>query len=108
MSGPSSTASANHLSVPSPAYAPLYATPTPVPPVAAASSPKPISEMTQGPVQNGASTYSNLGPSQSNIDKIAGMGFLQDQAVHALRASNDNVDLAIELLLNVRPIFGGS
>ena len=32
------------------------------------------------------------------------MGFTQDQAVRALRASFDNVDQAMELLLNVRPL----
>ena len=39
------------------------------------------------------------------------MGFTQDQAVRALRATSDNVDQAIELLLNVRlspVILGGS
>ena len=39
------------------------------------------------------------------------MGFTQDQAVRALRARSDNVDQALELLLNVRPstvILGGS
>jgi UV excision repair protein RAD23 len=98
--GLSTTASANHLSVPTPGYAPSYVTPSPVPPVASSSSPKPISEMAQGPALSGAGIYSNVGPSRSNIDKITGMGFLQDQAVRALRASNDNVDQAVELLIN--------
>jgi len=82
-----------------------------VPPEAASSTPQAISETAQGPALNGAGIYSNVGSSQSNIDTIVGMGFSQDQAVRALRASFDNVNQAVELLINVRPsavIFGGS
>ncbi|KAI9455447.1 hypothetical protein BJY52DRAFT_643047 [Lactarius psammicola] len=90
------TASASHLSVPSPAYA----TQATVPPDVASSIPQAISGTAQGPALNGAGIYSNVGPSQSNIDAIVGMGFSQDQAVRALRASFDNLDQAVDLLIN--------
>lgn len=89
-------ASANLLSVPSPSYA----TQATVPPVVASSTPKAISEMAQGTTLNGGGIYTNMGPSQSNIDTVVDMGFSQEQAVRALRASFDNVDRAVELLVN--------
>ena len=99
--GSSKPASANHLTVPSPAYA----APAIVPPVAAAaSSAQPVLEVPPGPALNGTGIYSNAAPSQSNIERITGMGFSQDQAVRALRSSHDNVDQAIEFLVNVSPI----
>ncbi|KAF8264428.1 hypothetical protein EI94DRAFT_470670 [Lactarius quietus] len=99
---PAQTATTSHLTVPSP----VHATPAPAPPVAVASSSRVISETAQGPGLNGAGIYSNVGPSQSNIDQIVGMGFTQAQAVGALRASFDNLDQAVERLLNVRPSTG--
>lgn len=41
--------------------------------------------------------YSNVGPSQSSINSITSMGFIQDRAVRALRSSSDNVVHALEL-----------
>lgn len=93
---PAQATSANHLSAPSHAHA----TQTAVPPDVALSNPQAISGTAQGPSFNGAGIYSNVGPSQSNIETIVGMGFTQDQAVRALRASLDNVDQAVELLIN--------
>ena len=34
-----------------------------------------------------------------------GMGFTEEHVIHALRASFDNPDQAVELLLNVRPFL---
>ncbi|KAI9442609.1 hypothetical protein H4582DRAFT_1298152 [Lactarius indigo] len=93
---PAQTASANHLSTPFSAYA----TQATVPPDVASSTPQAISGTAQGPSLNGAGIYSNVGPSQSNVETIVSMGFTQDQAVRALRANFDNVDQAIELLIN--------
>ncbi|KAH8994752.1 hypothetical protein EDB86DRAFT_1244585 [Lactarius hatsudake] len=88
---PAQATLANHLSTPSPAA---------VPPDVTSSIPQTISGTAQGPSLNGAGIYSNVGPSQSNIETIVDMGFTQDQAVRALRASLDNVDQAVELLIN--------
>ncbi|KAI0295828.1 hypothetical protein B0F90DRAFT_1130819 [Multifurca ochricompacta] len=41
--------------------------------------------------------------SQSNVNKIMDMGFTQEQAVRALRASFDNPDRAVEFLINGFP-----
>ncbi|KAH9159135.1 hypothetical protein EDB89DRAFT_2054221 [Lactarius sanguifluus] len=87
---PTQATSANHPSVPTQAS---------VPPEVA-SIPQAISGTAQGPSLNGAGIYSNVGPSQSNVETIVGMGFTQDQAVRALRASLDSVDQAVELLIN--------
>ncbi|KAH9036716.1 hypothetical protein EDB83DRAFT_1756198 [Lactarius deliciosus] len=88
---PAQATSANHLSTPSPAAVPLDV---------ASSVPQTISGTAQGPSLNGTGIYSNAGPSQSNVETIVDMGFTQDQAVRALRASLDNVDQAVELLIN--------
>ncbi|KAH8982675.1 hypothetical protein EDB92DRAFT_2117701 [Lactarius akahatsu] len=79
---PAQATSANHLSVPTQAS---------VPPEVASSIPQAISGTAQGPSFNGAGIYSNAGPSQSNIETIP---------CTALRASLDNVDQAVELLIN--------
>jgi UBA/TS-N domain len=48
-----------------------------------------------------------LGVSQANIDQITGMGldFTREQVVNALRASFDNPDHAVDILLGVRFSF---
>ncbi|KAH9046059.1 hypothetical protein EDB84DRAFT_739283 [Lactarius hengduanensis] len=96
---PAQATSANHFSVPTQAS---------VPPEVASSIPRAISGTAQGPSFNGAGIYSNVGPSQSSIETIVGMGFTQDQAVRALRASLDNVDQAVELLINDPDNIGAS
>ncbi|KAH9062478.1 hypothetical protein EDB87DRAFT_306779 [Lactarius vividus] len=92
LDAPAQATSTNHISAP-------YATQTAVPPDVASSTSQAISETAQRPSINAAGIYSNVGPSRSNIETIVGMGFTQDQAVRALRASLDNVDQAIELLI---------
>lgn len=96
------TTSANRLTVPSTGYAA-----PPAPPVASSSSIG-ISETAPGLGLNGTGISSNVGPSQSNIDQIVGMGFTQAQAVRALRASFDNLDQALDLLLNDPNNLGAS
>ncbi|KAH9993258.1 hypothetical protein BJV77DRAFT_377984 [Russula vinacea] len=55
-----------------------------------------------GSTFSGSGISSNTGASQTNIDGIMnmGMGFTVERVIHALRASFDNPNQAVELLLN--------